>query len=123
LGTFAILALTLASVGVYGVVSHSVAERRRELGIHAAIGASRLDLVRLVLHDGLSVTVAGVGIGLLVSSWLTPFMRATLFGVTPLDRAAFVAAPIVLIAVATLACASPAIRAASTDPAIALRAE
>jgi putative ABC transport system permease protein len=123
LATFAILALTLASVGVYGVVSHALAERRRELGIRAAIGAGRLDLVRLVLHDGLSVTVAGVAMGLLVSAWLTQFMRATLFGVTPLDRVAFAAAPIVLIAVATLACVSPAFRAASIDPALALRAE
>src|SRR5207253_11124135 len=87
--------LTLASVGLYGVISHTVVQRRREFGIRAAIGASRFDLVRLVLRDGVSLTVTGVGIGLL-SSWLTQFMRATLFGVTPLDRMAFAAAPIVL---------------------------
>ena len=98
-------------------------QRRREFGIRAAIGASRFDLVRLVLRDGVSLTVTGVGIGLLLSSRLTQFMRATLFGVTPLDRMAFAAAPIVLIAVAMLACAYPAFRAASTDPAFALRAE
>jgi putative ABC transport system permease protein len=123
LTTFAILALTLASVGLYGVISHSMAERRRELGIRAAIGATRFDLVRLVLREGLTLTLAGVGIGLLISSWLTQFMRATLFGVTPLDGIAFAAAPLLLIAVAILACACPAFRAASTDPALALRAE
>ena len=123
LTTFAILALTLASVGLYGVVSHTVAQRRREFGIRAAIGAGRSDLVRLVLREGVSLTVAGVGIGLVLSGWLTPFMRATLFGVTPLDPIAFAAAPVVLIAVAILACVHPALRAASTDPALALRAE
>jgi putative ABC transport system permease protein len=123
LGTFAILALALAAVGLYGVVSYSVAQRRRELGIRAAIGAGRFDLVRLVLGEGLGVTVVGVGIGLLLSTWLTQFMRTILFGVTPLDGLTFAAAPLVLIAAATLACARPAFRAASTDPALALRAE
>lgn len=123
LGAFAILALALAAVGLYGVVSYSVAQRRRELGIRAAIGAGRFDLVRLVLGEGLGVTVVGVGIGLLLSTWLTQFMRTILFGVTPLDGLTFAAAPLVLIAAATLACARPAFRAAATDPALALRAE
>jgi putative ABC transport system permease protein len=123
LTTFAILALTLASVGLYGVVSHTVAQRRREFGIRAAIGARRSDLVRLVLREGVSLTVAGVGIGLVLSGWLTQFMRATLFGVRPLDPIAFTAAPVILIAVAILACVRPAVRAASTDPAVALRGE
>jgi putative ABC transport system permease protein len=121
--TFAISALTLASLGLYGVVSYSVAQRRRELGIRAAIGARRLDLVRVVLREGLSVTIAGIGIGLLISVWLTRFMHATLFGITPLDGVTFAAAPLALMAIATLACAGPAFRAASTDPALALRAE
>jgi putative ABC transport system permease protein len=123
LATFAILALTLASVGLYGVISHTVAQRQREFGIRAAIGASRFDLVRLVLREGLGLTIAGVGMGLLVSTWLTPFMRATLFGVTPLDGVVFAVAPLLLIAVATLACVYPAFRAASTDPVLALRVE
>jgi putative ABC transport system permease protein len=123
LATFATLALALASVGLYGVVSYSVARRRRELGIRAAIGASRFDLVLLVLREGLGVTVVGVGIGLLLSIWLTQFMRTILFGVTPLDGLTFAAAPLVLIAMAILACARPACRAAATDPAVALRAE
>jgi putative ABC transport system permease protein len=123
LAAFAMLALMLASAGLYGVTAHTVAQRQREFGIRAAIGASRFDLVQLVLGEGLGLTVAGVGIGLLCCTWLTPFMRATLFGVSPLDGTVFVAAPLVLIAVATLACVYPAIRAASTDPAVALRVD
>jgi putative ABC transport system permease protein len=76
-----------------------------------------------VLREGASVTAVGVAIGLLLSSWLTQFMRAILFGVAPLDRVAFAAAALVLSAVAMLACLHPALRAASTDPALALRAE
>jgi putative ABC transport system permease protein len=123
LATFAAVALVLASVGLYGVVSYSVAQRRRELGIRAAIGARRVDLVTLVLREGLRATVVGIGIGLLISIGVTRFMGAILFGVTPLDGVAFASGPLVLIAVATLACAIPALRAASTDPALALRAE
>ena len=123
LATFATLALALASVGLYGVVSYSVAQRRRELGIRAAIGASRVDLIRLVLGEGLGVTVAGIGIGLCLSIWLTRFMGALLFGVAPLDGVTFAVAPLALIAVAMAACARPALRAAATDPALALRAE
>jgi putative ABC transport system permease protein len=120
---FAALALVLASVGLYGVVSYTVAQRRRELGIRAAIGARRVDLVALVIREGLSATVVGIGIGLLIAIGVTRFMGAILFGVTPLDGVAFASAPLVLIAVATLACARPALRAASTDPALALRSE
>jgi putative ABC transport system permease protein len=123
LATFAAVALVLASVGLYGVVSYSVAQRRQELGILAAIGARRMDLVTLVLREGLRATVVGIGIGLLISIGVTRFMGAILFGVTPLDGVAFASGPLVLIAVATLACAIPALRAASTEPALALRAE
>ncbi|HMF61498.1 MAG TPA: FtsX-like permease family protein, partial [Vicinamibacterales bacterium] len=123
LTTFAAVALLLASVGLYGVVSYSVAQRRRELGIRAAIGARKVDLVFLVLREGLRATVLGIGIGLLISMGVTRFMGAILFGVTPLDGVAFASGPLVLIAVATLACALPALRAASTDPALALRSE
>jgi putative ABC transport system permease protein len=123
LATFAAVALVLASVGLYGMVSYSVAQRRRELGIRAAIGARKLDLVTLVLREGLRATVAGIGIGLLFSIGVTRFMGAILFGVTPLDGVAFVSGPLVLVAVATVACAIPALRAASTDPALALRTE
>jgi predicted lysophospholipase L1 biosynthesis ABC-type transport system permease subunit len=123
LATFAALALALASVGLYGVLSFSVAQRRRELGIRAAIGAARSDLVALVLREGLSVTLVGVAAGVVAATWLTQFMQGILFGVTPLDATAFAAAPLVLLTVATLACLLPAFRAASTNPALALRAE
>jgi predicted permease len=123
LTAFASLALLLACVGLYGMLSCNVTQRRRELGIRAAVGADRGDLVRLVMREGLIVTLAGVGPGLLAAAWLTQFMRAILFGVTPLDATAFLTAPVVLLAVAALACVLPAWRAAATDPAVALRAE
>jgi hypothetical protein len=111
-------------VGIVGNVLKDGNDRwRRELGIRAAIGADGLDLVRVVLRESLGATVIGVGVGLLVASWLTQFMRATLFGVAPLDTVAFAAAPLVLTAAAALACIYPAYRAASTDPAVALRAD
>jgi predicted permease len=120
---FAVLALVLASLGIYGVVSYSVAQRRREFGIRAAIGAGRPDLVRLVLREGLGATAAGGAIGLVTSFWLMRFMRAILFGITPWDPVSFAVAPALLIAVTTAACLRPALRAASTDPALALRGE
>jgi len=121
--TFAALAVLLASVGLYGVLSYSVAQRRRELGIRAAIGADRSALMGLILREGLTITFLGGAIGLVVAAWLTQFMRSMLFGVLPVDTIAFAGAPLILFAVATLACLQPAIRAARTDPTLALRAE
>jgi putative ABC transport system permease protein len=121
--TFAALALTLASVGLYGVLSYGVSQRRRELGVRAALGAGRADLVRLVLRDGLALTLVGVAIGLGAAAALTRLMEAVLFGVTPLDALAFTAAPVVLLPAAVAACLLPAFRAASIDPAVALRSE
>jgi putative ABC transport system permease protein len=121
--TFASLALALAAVGLYGVLSYGVSERRRELGLRAALGAARADLVRLVLREGLRATLAGVAIGLAAAAALTRLMQAVLFGVTPLDALAFTLAPLALVPVAVGACLLPALRAASTDPAVALRCE
>ncbi|MGH9330840.1 MAG: FtsX-like permease family protein, partial [Vicinamibacterales bacterium] len=123
LGTFASLALALASVGLYGVLSYGVSQRRRELGLRAALGAERADLVRLVLGEGLASTLVGVAIGLAGAAGLTRLMEAVLFGVTPLDALAFTLAPLVLVPVAVVACLLPGFRAASTDPAVALRCE
>jgi putative ABC transport system permease protein len=119
--TFAALALTLASVGLYGVLSYGVSQRRRELGVRAALGASRGDLIRLVLRSGLAVTTIGLVLGMTAAAALTRLMQAALFGVTPLDPLSFVAAPLLLLPVALAACWLPASRAASIDPSDALR--
>jgi len=123
LGTFAILALALAAVGLYGVLSYSVSQRRRELGVRAALGAAKSDLVRLVVREGLGATIAGLGAGLVAAVFLTRLMRSVLFGIGPLDVFAFTAAPLVLIPIAVIACLLPASRAAQTDPIEALRNE
>ena len=123
LTTFALLSLALASVGLYGVVSYGVSQRRRELGIRAALGAARPDLVRLVLRDGLRVTAVGLLCGLAGAAALTRLLQGVLFGVSPLDVVAFVTAPVLLAAVAVVACLVPAARAASIGPAEALRHE
>ena len=121
LGTFAALALALASVGLYGVLSYGVAQRRRELALRAALGARRADLVGLVLREGLAVTIAGAALGLIAATGLTRWMQGVLFGVTPLDAVSFALAPVLLLPVAVAACLLPARRAGATDPAVALR--
>jgi len=120
---FAVLALVLASIGLYGVLSYGVSQRRRELGVRAALGASPRALVSIVVREGLAVSAIGLAAGLAGAVALTRFMQAALFGVTPLDAASFAAAPVVLLAVAAAACVRPARRAASIDPAQALRSE
>ena len=121
--SFAVLALALASVGLYGVLSYGVSQRRRELGVRAALGASPRALVSIVVREGIAVSAIGLAAGLAGAAALTRFMQAALFGVTPLDAASFAAAPVVLLAVAAAACVRPARRAASIDPAEALRTE
>jgi predicted permease len=123
MAALAALAVALASVGLHGVLSYGVAQRRRELGVRAALGAARRDLVVAVVGDGLRVTAIGLAIGVAAAAALTRFMQSALFGVEPLDAASFLAAPVVLALVAAIACLLPARRAASTDPAEALRAE
>lgn len=123
LGAFAALALVLAATGLYGVLSYNVSTRRREIGVRAALGASRWDLVRLVLGQGLGVTTAGLAVGVVAAAMLTRLMENQLFGITALDPVSFTLAPAVLFAVAALACVLPARRAASVDPGEALRAE
>ena len=120
---FAAMALVIASVGLAGIVGQTVLQRRREFGIRAAIGATRLDIARLVLQEGIAVTGAGTALGLALASWLTRYMRTTLFGVGPLDALTFMSAAGAVVATALLACAYPAFRAASVNPIAALRAE
>ena len=121
MGGFASVAMVLAAVGLYGVLSYSVSQRVRELGIRAALGAGRVDLVRLVMREGLSVTLAGIALGVLVAGLFARLMHVLLFGVTPLDAVAFAVAPAVLAVSSLCACLGPAMRAASTDPAATLR--
>ncbi len=123
LGGFALLALALAAIGLYGVLSYNVTRRRRELGVRAALGASRADILRLVVTQGLGVTAAGLVLGMAGAAGLTRLMQEMLFGVTALDWVSFTAAPALLLVVALAACLLPARRAAATDPAVALRYE
>jgi predicted permease len=119
--SFAVLALLLASVGLYGVLSYAVSQRRRELGVRTALGASRVAVLGLVLREGLTVAAIGVVLGLLGAAAVTRLMQGALFGVTPLDPVSFVIAPLVLLPIAIAACLLPAIRAARVGPAEALR--
>ena len=120
---FALLALLLALIGVYGVMSYVVAQRTREIGIRMALGAARGEVVRLVLGRGLRIVAAGVGLGLVAAYAGARAIERQLFGVPAADVATFVAVPVVLVAVAAVACWVPARRAARVDPAVALSAE
>jgi predicted permease len=121
--SFAALALMLAAIGLYGVLSYAVSQSRRELGIRSALGASSGHLTRQVLREGLTVTATGLLIGVGLAAALTSFIRDILFGVSPLDPLSFAVAPIALFVVATLACVRPARHAATVAPAEALKSE
>jgi putative ABC transport system permease protein len=123
LGAFAVLALLLAALGIYGVISYVVSQRTRELGIRIALGATRERVVRLVLNQGLALTAAGVVIGLVGSYWVTRLITKLLFGVTSADPLTFAAVAVVLVGAASLASYIPALRASRVDPVVAMRAE
>ncbi|PYP69185.1 MAG: permease, partial [Gemmatimonadetes bacterium] len=120
---FAALAVLLAAVGIYGVVSYAVSRRRREFGLRVALGATAPDVTRLVLRQGLRLAVVGAGAGILGALVLTRFLQAFLYGVHPTNPLAIAGAAMALVAVAVLACFVPARRATHVDPMIALRAE
>jgi ABC-type antimicrobial peptide transport system permease subunit len=123
LTVFAALALGIAAAGLYGVMSYHVSQRRREIGIRAALGATRANLIALVVRQGVTITFVGLAAGMLVSVLATKRLQPLLFGVRPLDLPSFALMPIILLVVAILACALPARRAAATDPATTLRSE
>jgi ABC-type antimicrobial peptide transport system permease subunit len=120
---FAVIALVLAAVGVYGVIAYSVAQRTREIGVRVALGAQRSNVLALVLGHGAVLAGLGIGIGLAGALGVTRFLRAMLYGVSPFDAMSFVAVTFVLSAIAFLASYVPARRAAQVDPVEALRQE
>jgi putative ABC transport system permease protein len=120
---FALAALVLAAAGLYGVVSGSVAERTREIGVRSALGATRGNILGLVLRRGLTLTGAGAVLGVLGAAAASRAIAAMLFGVSPLDLVTYAGVTMLLAAVAVIASGVPAIRAARVDPASALRAE
>jgi ABC-type antimicrobial peptide transport system permease subunit len=123
LAVFGSLALLLAAIGLYGVMSYAVSRRTREIGIRMALGAATGNVLRLVLKEGMSLVGSGVAVGLIVAAAVTRLLASFLYGVSPLDAATFVAIPLLLALVAFLASYLPARRAAKVDPMIALRYE
>ena len=121
--TFATIALVLAAVGIFGVLTFSVRERTREFGVRVALGATTRDILRLVVRSGVKLAGTGVAIGLFAAVLLTRTLASLLFGVTPLDPVTFVTAPAVLAVTALAACVAPAMRAIRVDPAVTLRQE
>jgi len=123
LGIFAAIALALSAVGIYGVLSYSVSQRTHEIGIRAALGATRKDMLRMVIGEGLLLTLAGLGVGILAALGLTRLLGSLLYGVRPRDPLTFVALSLLLTAVALLAVYIPGRRAANVDPMAAVRHE
>jgi putative ABC transport system permease protein len=120
---FALLALVLGSVGIYGIVSYAVTQRTHEIGVRMALGAHTRDILRLILQHGVVLVLAGVAIGVAGALGLTRFLATLLFGITPTDTLTFVVVSLVFFLIAMFASLIPARRATKVDPLIALRYE
>ena len=123
LGAFSALALVLAGIGIYGVISYSVAQRTKEIGIRMALGAGHRDVIRMILLQGARIASAGLIIGIFSAFGLTRYLATLLFTVSPGDPSTFAMVALVLALVALLACYIPARRALRVDPMTALRSE
>jgi len=123
IGTFATLALTLAAVGIYGVMAYSVSQRTREIGIRIALGAQRRNVLRLIMSQGAKLAVAGVLVGVVGALGLTRLMASLLFGVSARDLTTFSLVPVIVLALILVGCYIPAYRATKLDPLDALREE